>query len=151
MPLHPVQPRFSESRVTCKRKPGKTAREPMRRNIMKKPALISTLAFAAIAATSLALPATASASAFQNVVEKQQRGEQHRVHNVTRHRDDRKHGHTRWAPSPRHSHRGHDYGHHYGHHYGRQHKHRYDNRPTEHYRHHRNDDVRVRIFYDLHL
>ena len=130
---------------------------------MKKPTLISSLAVAAIAAASLALPATASASSFMDEATKRVKAEHLReakalpVHYADRHydgrRDDRRHrdyrrddrrghGHTRWEP-PRYRH---DHGHHYG-----QHKrdYRYDYRPVERHQHRHNDDLRVRILYDL--
>lgn len=120
---------------------------------MKKSTLISTLAVAAITMGSLALPGTASASSFKHDAERAVSSVQHqqRDHNVRRvHDTDRRytrrhrdHGHTRWAPSHRH-----DRGHHHGH---RKHVYRYDYRPVERYRHRHDDDLRVRIYYDLHL
>ncbi len=125
---------------------------------MKKPNLISALAIAAVTATSLTLPATASATSYTReevrvVRDDHQRNPSlHRVHDVDRryikrHRDYRGHGHShsRWAPTRHH----HDRGHHYGH----KHKHqqRYDYRPVERHQRRHNDDLRVRILYDLHL
>ncbi len=121
---------------------------------MKKPNLLSALAIAAVASASLALPATASASSFKHEELKKVHGEHYRDHQgrrdhgvdhryIGRHRDYRRPGNTRWAPSPS----RHDRGHHYGHYHG----HRYDYRPVERYRHYHDDDVRLRIFYDLHL
>ena len=112
---------------------------------MKKPTLLSALAVAVIATASLALPATASASSFRHEEVKKVHGDGHRGHDVDRRyierrRDSRHHGQTRWAP-PRH-YRQHGYGHRHGHRYG--------HRPIERYRHH-HDDVRLRLFYDLHL
>ena len=123
---------------------------------MKKPNLISALAIVAVTATTLTLPATASASSYTReevrvVRDDHQRDPNfHRVHNVDRryikrHRDYRGHSHSRWAPTRHH----HDRGHHYGH----KHKHqqRYDYRPVERHQRRHNDDLRVRILYDLHL
>lgn len=117
---------------------------------MKKPALISALALAAVAAASLALPASASAASFRELAAGQGRAEPQRVHE-RRHdggdlynhqrRDSHHHGSSRWAPSPHYRDRGH---------YGHRHHYRYGYRPTQHY-HRYNDDLRVRIVYDLHL
>lgn len=123
---------------------------------MKKPNLISALAIAAVAAASVILPGTASAASFKHEESKVMRSEHpgaakaQLVHYVDRH-DYRGHGHSRWAPSPRYQHdRGRHYGHqkHYRHH---EHGRRYDYRPVERRHHRHNDDLRVRIFYDLHL
>lgn len=117
---------------------------------MKKPNLISALAIAAVAAASLSLPATVSADSYRHeetkVVRHNHDANLRPVHNFDqRHSDSRGHGHTKWAPSrPRH-----DRGHHYGHRH--QHGERYDYRPVERHQRHHNDDIRVRIFYDLHL
>jgi Ni/Co efflux regulator RcnB len=133
---------------------GNPALDLKRRHAMKKSTLISALAIAAAATASLALPATASASSFQRdevrVVHGVHQRETHvlRVHDVDRryierHRAYRNPGHSRWAPSR-------DY-HDRGHHYGQHDKYRYDYRPVQRERHHHDDDLRLRIFYDFHL
>lgn len=119
---------------------------------MKKPTLLSALAMAAVTAASLTLPATAATASSFNEVNKELRRFHQRetpfqhVHNVERRYNERHHGYNRFAPPRRYRH---DNGHHYGHY---KHHKRYEYRPVERYRrHHRNDDLRVRIFYDLHL
>ena len=111
---------------------------------MKKPTLISALTVAVIATAGMALPAGASAATFAGEAVKKVHADNYRGHRdhrgvdrryIERHHDYRRYGHSRWAP-PRHQHR---HGHHYGHKQGYGYRHRYD------------DDIRVRIFYDLHL
>lgn len=118
---------------------------------MKMPKLFAALAFTAVTATSLALPATASASSFMDEATRKVHGEHYRdakvrpVHykdRYDRRQDYRGHKHSRWAPSRD----RHDRGHHYGHH---KHSYRYDYRPVERDHHRYGDDLRVRILYDL--
>ena len=121
---------------------------------MKKPTLISALAIVTVTTASLAIPATVSASSFKREEVKKVHGDHQRDHHdrrghdvdrryIERHREYRHPGYSRWAPSRDYRDRGHHYGHHD--------KYRYDYRPVERYRHHHDDDVRLRIFYDLHL
>lgn len=118
---------------------------------MKKPTLISVLAVAVATASLLSLPASASASSFKDDGAKSLRGGEnvHPVHYSERYnqRSGKYRGHSNilWAP-PRYRH---DRGHHYGEY--RQHGRRDDYRPVERYHHRNNDDLRLRIFYELHL
>jgi hypothetical protein len=130
---------------------------------MKKSNLIPALAIAAVAATGLSLPATASADAYRHVEKTVVRDDHRRdaplrpVHNVEHRR------------SPVH----YDRGHHHGHRNKHVHRHdyrpvvryesrhdyrpveryepRYDYHPVERYESRPDGDVRVRISYDLHL